>query len=128
MNLDAIEARAKAATPGPWVVDKGAFGIGVIAESQIGIPDNDPEGVYIADCYKKSAEVHAEFIAHAREDIPDLTARVRELESYIEERTQKVESLIKAARNATDRHKDGSLRVGDMLVLEALLNILEEPK
>ena len=83
LDLDAIEARAKAATPGPWVVDKDAFGIGVIAESQIGIPDNDPEGVYIADCYKKSAEVHAEFIAHAREDIPALIAEVRRLEGEL---------------------------------------------
>lgn len=76
--LDAIEARAEAATPGPWV--QGHH----VQEPRALCPrDNmfmsllglDKDGMAIV-----AEEADAAFIAHARADVPALVKRVRELE------------------------------------------------
>ena len=71
--LDEIEARAKAATPGPWSTGghKGAF-TGVEAEC-------DPSGWIVCpdDEYETTKNADAEFIAHARQDVPILVERLR---------------------------------------------------
>jgi hypothetical protein len=85
LDLDAIEARAKAATPGPWRIVRNGLGqsCGVVdADGRI-VPRAhagpwDPEGVTSPDDV---------FVAHAREDIPALIARVRELEHRVEQLT-----------------------------------------
>jgi hypothetical protein len=80
LDLDEIEARANAATPGPWeayftlhgdpmVVEQGQGPFGAVT-----LPSTAP------DDYGKA---NAEFIAHAREDIPALVQRVRELEQTL---------------------------------------------
>lgn len=69
-DIDAIQQRCDAATPGPWEIIGGneyLTGVGVMVGA--------PEGISIAD---------AEFIAHARTDIPALLARVRELEAAVQ--------------------------------------------
>jgi hypothetical protein len=69
MNLDEIEARANAATPGPW---KYCAGSGAI------------EGVntlIVRGAWPNSGP----FIAHARTDVPALIARVRELEAALKD-------------------------------------------
>lgn len=68
IDLDGIEARAKAATPGPWTAVPTLNGGTVVHLS-------DGESVYL-----DSAATGA-FIATAREDVPALCARVRELEA-----------------------------------------------
>lgn len=73
-RLAEIEARAKAATEGPWHSNKyGSVGAGKYGTSPMvlesgwdGIPSREPPNL--------------EFAAHARQDIPDLIAYVRELE------------------------------------------------
>jgi hypothetical protein len=84
IDLDAIEARAKAATPGPWEVDSLA-----IAEVVTG----DCESVALCAERKEWAEANREthtaqrdgrrrnaaFIAAAREDVPALCAEARRL-------------------------------------------------
>ena len=69
IDLQSIRARCHAATPGPWRIEKiGRF------------PDHDECVVSIGnetiDC---SAFENAEFIAHARKDIPALIAEVERL-------------------------------------------------
>ena len=79
LDLDAIEARANAATPGPWTflpdqrLERRGLGIlGPSFERVALMPE--PAGAHPAD---------ALFVAHARTDVPALVARVRELEAAI---------------------------------------------
>jgi len=81
-DVDAIEARANAATPGPWHVappECGPDGQGVY----------DPELgqiVEVGDPYPRGnnhPQENMEFIAHASEDIPALIARIRQLEKEL---------------------------------------------
>jgi hypothetical protein len=91
INLDEIEARAKAATPGPWTVcpmDMYIFGgDGHMIASNCPMEDTwqvrgagaegsgqRPEG---------SQDANAAFIAAAREDIPRLIAEVRRLQAQV---------------------------------------------
>lgn len=69
-ELDACEARANAATPGPW--EAGA---------------KITKRVYIASSLHRIADTlstaDATFIAAARTDVPTLVARVRDLEAQL---------------------------------------------
>lgn len=93
----AIKARAEAATPGPWEAAKGATPDGKYltttkAEKEeflrLAINNDDAELWLIdnADVIPAvtgdgpSAQANAEFIAHAREDIPALLAALEEAE------------------------------------------------
>ncbi|MFB7548541.1 hypothetical protein [Streptomyces sp. NPDC056154] len=79
-RLAEIEARAAAATPGPWQNDQ--------AEIHQGMPDAPDiwvawigEALDIDD--QPQSNNNAAFIAHAREDIPYLLDRVAELEAKL---------------------------------------------
>lgn len=80
-KLAAIEQRVQAATPGPW----HAPGLGEVhTDHDAGVfirRDEDGEGdPIVADfCSYPNWEGNAEFIAHAREDVPALLAEVRRL-------------------------------------------------
>lgn len=70
-DLDQIEARLRAATPGPWK----SFVEGrdhTSGSSFIQTPDSD-----IESCGATAAD--QDFIAHARQDLPRLLAEVRRL-------------------------------------------------
>lgn len=72
-RLDAIEARAAAATEGPWQMDgPWTLGYTVITSAGAGLIDADDAGS--VPCL---IEEDAEFIAHARADVPDLVAALR---------------------------------------------------
>lgn len=80
LDLDAIEARAKAATPAPWQTDQSELshprGWDISAEaSKYGYIASDGEGYQGA----VAEEADAEFVAHARTDIPVLVAEIRRL-------------------------------------------------
>ncbi len=69
-RLDEIKARAEAATEGPWTGNNGdGYGAYYV---------DNPTGRTVARCdygpYEGSRD--AEFIAHARTDVPDLVAAV----------------------------------------------------
>jgi len=69
IDLDAIRARATRAVDGPWSFDRGKFGARIVAErGELSM------GIGTADRL-----VDAEFIAHAREDIPALLAIIDQL-------------------------------------------------
>ncbi|QLJ01493.1 hypothetical protein HZZ00_10975 [Streptomyces sp. NEAU-sy36] len=70
LDLDAIQARANAATPGPWFPHEDWPGR-VFAESEF--------NAHVARVTGSNPEANEQFIAHAREDVPALVAEVRRL-------------------------------------------------
>ena len=74
-ELDELEALANAATPGPWKPGVLKPGICAWIDSACGtvidVTESPPEGMAVDD---------ANFIAAARDAVPKLIARVRELE------------------------------------------------
>jgi hypothetical protein len=82
-ELAAIRERAEKATPGPW------------GWSDAKVRDGKyvfvPQGSYLADTLimfgdtYENGEQDAEFIAHAREDIPKLLAEIERLRTALEE-------------------------------------------
>jgi hypothetical protein len=74
LDLDAIEARVNAAADGPWVAERGAR------------PTQWPKD-YVArplrNRFRVGDEADAEFIAHARTDVPALVAEVRRLREFM---------------------------------------------
>jgi hypothetical protein len=74
-RLAEIEARAEAAPSAPWEIGDGyggSDGIGIYGV-----------GMEIANVQETTPEV-ADFVAHAREDIPALVAEVRRLRYFLE--------------------------------------------
>jgi hypothetical protein len=84
-KLEEIGKRVGASTPGPWEIhEKDNFPLEVQAICKMGryyIMTTD-EGVYV-DMYGDGLDADAEFIAHAREDIPRLLAYIKHLEDEI---------------------------------------------
>jgi len=72
-DLSEIEARCNAATPGPWEVRNPGCWPGEIG----------PTGVSGGSVATASCHDNAEFIAHAREDVPALVAEVRALREIV---------------------------------------------
>jgi len=72
MDIEAIRARADKATPGPWHIE------------DYGYMWNNA-GRVICKVYDNQRR-NADFIAHAREDIPDLLAEVERLHNLLAER------------------------------------------
>lgn len=90
INLAEIEARAAKATAGKWAIEYGAV-VTKHPDFQ-GISDG-VFGAHSAICYTNDGEyiensnykADAEFIAHAREDVPALIKRLRKAEALLEE-------------------------------------------
>lgn len=76
MDLDAIEARATAATEGLWKRSAEQDDTPVVYRDHPAV-SGAAQVVFMADW---GTEADAEFAAHARQDVPALVARVRELE------------------------------------------------
>lgn len=81
-DLDAIEARAEAATAGPWnapayrpTPDAAASYNTVVAVGA------NVCGLHDGGQTRESIDANAEFIAHARSDVPALVGRCRQLEA-----------------------------------------------
>jgi sugar phosphate isomerase/epimerase len=92
-DIASIEARAAAATEGPWVMDHvGPVWVGnrsdgrtsglweIIYGTRDNLSDLTPEGAAVA-------VANAEFIAHAREDVPALIAEVERLREATDQHT-----------------------------------------
>lgn len=69
LDLDAIEARANAATPGPWRV-------GATYDPEINVDVTNADGNLVGP-------KDEDFIAAAREDVPALVAEVRRLRAAL---------------------------------------------
>lgn len=86
MDLGPIEKRANAATEGPWKRDAEQDDTPVVYRDHPAVA-GAAEVIFTADW---GTEADAEFAAHARQDVPALVARVRELE----EENQKLRALV----------------------------------
>ena len=80
LDRDAIRARAEDATPGPWTYRMDPFYEGVSYEV---FHEFDFYGPHAEEVAVGMIEEDAEFIAHARTDIPALVAMVRERDAEI---------------------------------------------
>jgi hypothetical protein len=91
INLDEIERRANAATPGPWTYHEGCGYVEVPPCGAIEFKPGWERSVhFLARVHNNHVEgedglgFDGAFIAHARTDVPALIARVRELEAECE--------------------------------------------
>lgn len=111
--LQEIEQRANAATPGPWVHDPANNGADIISHGiRGGMPVGRTWNGYQID---RNASANADFIAHARTDIPALLSAYRASQAALEERKAEVERLygkIDAERARTDAEKLRASRLG----------------
>ena len=79
--LDEIQARADAATDGPWAAIERALGDVYIAElGMYGVAWDEPAEWHDSD---EAPLADAEFIAHARTDVPRLVAALRAVEALV---------------------------------------------
>ena len=102
-TLAAIAARAEAATPGPWEVADDFL----MADAGTVISNQDEQG---GPSWNDDDD--AEFIAHAREDIPFLLALVTELQGQLADAREKTwdECLDAIDQNElnTDQAREGN--------------------
>ncbi|WNM74494.1 hypothetical protein SEA_BEARBQ_92 [Gordonia phage BearBQ] len=98
LDLDAIEARAKAAYVGPWTADPDSYG-----DIWARAGHEGATVVVSADPALNAAD--AEFIAHARTDVPALVSRVRELEAERDEDTRVMNALRRQRDTAEHKEK-----------------------
>jgi hypothetical protein len=122
--LAAIEARANAATPGPWCTDSWEIYQG--AEYVPGISEWIGETCRGATSMEQD-RADAAFVAAARTDVPALVAEVRELllhthtlEALVAEQAAEIDRL-RAELKQTAGHRDywhGELMCADARILE----------
>lgn len=103
-ELTAIEQRANAATPGPWTTTN-------VYDGMAGVDDANGRLIVFFGPDSKTGEFYhdwpeAEFIAHARTDIPALIAEVRRL--------REIEAFLRIDRDEAQRgYKKASARAGN---------------
>jgi hypothetical protein len=98
-TLEAIKARTAAATDGPWYADEFACvttdkGVTAGYPAQPGPIASLDDGEYIKN---KNAKTDAQFIAHAREDVPRLVAAIEAVEGEIKNLDADSQNRIRAA-------------------------------
>jgi hypothetical protein len=92
LNLDEIEARAAAATPGPWFVETHAPTLSRLVCSEDGTLDINFG--YVGN----RTEPDAEFVAYARTDITAMAAEIRRLRDQLTAVTALCDEQDMAAR------------------------------
>lgn len=85
LDLDAIEARCNAATPGPWEISYGCEEESRYRWRAVGPPHEvvENDAGYDDGSAESASEDDAKFIAHARTDVPLLIAEVRRLRAAL---------------------------------------------
>ena len=92
-DLDAIRARCEAATPGPWTAYNANEGTEYqpaweVANDAFHNPPADEDAPWIAVHLETGIKDDAEFIAHAREDVPALLAALASSRAEVERLTR----------------------------------------
>jgi hypothetical protein len=102
-DLDAIEARTKAATPGPWKPDV-CYVVGQVPEGRPGGEVIAHFGPTRADLrYAVPSMANVEFAAAAREDVPMLLAEVRRLLEVVQQAEKEAETAFRRAEQNYQR-------------------------
>jgi len=88
VDIAAIEARANAAVPGPWLVDRDVISSDVYRSGDgcAMIPD--------------IGHAEALFIAHAREDVPAMLAMISNLNAQLNAARERDEAILQATTRA----------------------------
>lgn len=108
MNIAEIKARAEKATPGPWesvpvlYAGQSADGLTSWSESEGRIIAGPPQKIETETASARwfTRFQDGDFIAHARQDIPDLIAHVDELELELERLRILMDNFWKAQKIA----------------------------
>lgn len=118
LRLDEIEARANAATPGPWTVSEDYSDV-------VG-----PEGDQLASYWNPTSETrNGEFIAHARTDVPALVAEVRRLRDRVAEvEGPAVEARAALAALCYDLEDPGAAALGALYLISQATIGVEAPR
>ena len=124
-RIGEIEARAAKATPGPWQAD------GQFVRPSHGSPQYAECG-HLEKSWNEETFANAQFVAHAREDVPWLCETVRQLVARLEEveaqnaamlkRIRKLEEALIWCSAATDFAPEGKAREGFEKLVLPLLN------
>jgi hypothetical protein len=101
-RLEAIKARAEAATPGPWTEHEELDGM--YAGRKTAVRTLNPENKYYSRIvtvgqtrnHSRNAEANVLFIAHARTDIPDLLTHIAALTAALEAAEKRAEGAERA--------------------------------
>lgn len=128
LDLDAIEARATAASDGPWiVVHEPAWEADDVQHPdviKVGAPlyvgDDEPVTICLVSADYEDDPVavlgDAEFIAHARTDVPALAKRLRAVLTLCEQRIAEHADYVR-------RIQDGTLITLDRFIGPAQVNV-----
>lgn len=113
-RLDEIEARANAATPGPW-----KYGVNKYKENSWSVKTDGPLSskrviYYVNDPEDDQEHVDATFLAAARSDVPALVAEIRRLDDLLAgwadlhraANTADAASELETMRNLSDEERD----------------------
>ena len=135
-RLDEIQARADAATDGPW---EARHRVGLDWLSQSPHVDNDGHepgsSVGLADAVdplwgslwpSRNANADADFIAHARTDVPRLVAALRSVLNVHEPVGALHTPTGKQVQVCSECERDGDWRVWPCLTVRAIENALKE--
>ena len=95
IDLDAIERRANAATPGPWAVYEKPDPWGYWTVQDADGKDVFDDGSAGAEYGQTCGIADRDFLVAARTDVPALIARVRELEAELKEERVKWQQSTK---------------------------------
>jgi hypothetical protein len=79
-EIEAIKRQCAAATPGPWTVD---FGFNIKCGDGYGLNADGDFSAEHEDAWRQRKESNADFIAHARTDVPSLVAEVERLRQVL---------------------------------------------
>ena len=136
-ELTAIEARANKASNAPWIVESGEYSganwmIGAVSVF-LGGSAWDDKSYYVttksvhASVLEGDAKTDAEFIAHAREDVPALIAEVRALRAKLEAVPIEAIALLLWGDATAFGYVEACGAVGNWLVSVSELTPLEVP-
>lgn len=109
IDLDAIEARANAATPGPWDRVPQTRGGDLIAHRYETGNQMNPTGLRMVSFMMsrgnslKEDEANADFVSSARTDIPALVAEVRRLREQLREAERTLNDNMQTYDNESAR-------------------------
>lgn len=124
LDLDAIEARANAATEGPWWRREGHAEIDGQNYAEVLIPGRVECGSY---CYGGTSTIEGDrldadlaFIAHARADVPDLVAEVRRLRERAEAHAVTVQQAVAVERQRDEARAEVERLTGALGAIAAL--------
>lgn len=131
LDLDAIEARANAATEGPWWRREGHAEIDGQNYAEVLIPGRVECGSY---CYGGTSTIEGDrldadlaFIAHARADVPDLVAEVRRLRAQVRDLTDSRQEARNEVRHYAAERDDARAAIARVRALHSADGEYEEP-